>query len=626
MNKIILGFSLILCLAVSCKNKTKESHQEHIAAGDPHSFAKPNEAVITHLSLDIETDFEKKIIAGRADISFERKKDAKEIILDTKQLTIDSVQITEKNRSRHKVNFKLGEKDSVLGTALHIPIDDETGQIHVYYKTSPGAEALQWLTPEQTQDKKYPCLLTQSQAINARTWIPVQDGPGIRFTYDAKVKVPSTLIALMSAENPQRKNETGIYHFKMKQPIPAYLLALSVGNFGFSPISERCGVYAAPEMLEKCKYELTETEKMIQLAENLYGKYAWDRYDILILPPSFPFGGMENPRLTFATPTIIAGDRSLVTLIAHELAHSWSGNLVTNSTWNDFWLNEGFTVYFEYRIMEALQGRDYSEMLVTLSLQDLHLALKDLGETSPDTRLKLDLKGRNPDEGVTDIAYNKGYFFLRLMEETLGREKWDTFLKTYFTENAFKTMNTEAFLKKVTPLFSPEQLSKIKIEEWVYKPGLPQNCPKPQSVLFAMADTFRQQHFEKNTWDANGTKRWNTHIWVHFLRGLPSPTPLEKMASLDKVFHFSQSQNAEIQAIWFEKSLQSGYEPAYPAMRVFLTEVGRRKFLMPLYKEMIKTEKGKAMAQDIYKTARANYHPISQMSVDEVLRYHPLPN
>ncbi|MBL0317256.1 MAG: hypothetical protein IPP69_16430 [Flavobacteriales bacterium] len=300
--------------------------------------------------------------------------------------------------------------------------------VEIDYKTSPDAEALLWVEGEK------PFLFTQSQAILARTWVPCQDSPGVRITYNADVTVPSDLMALMSAENPQQKSSDGKYHFKMDQPIPSYLMALAVGDVVFREIGPRTGVYAIPSLADAAANEFSDMQKMVDEAEKLYGSYVWGRYDLLILPPAFPFGGMENPKLTFATPTIIAGDKSLVSLVAHELAHSWSGNLVTNSTWDDFWLNEGFTVYFEQRIMEAVYGRERSEMLATLSRQDLDATIADIStsEHPEDSKLKLALEGRSPDDGMTDIAYNKGYFFLRLIEETVGRERFDKFLKVFY--------------------------------------------------------------------------------------------------------------------------------------------------------------------------------------------------
>ena len=318
---------------------------------DKHTYAKPD-ALITHLDWDATVDFGNKTITGIASFNIRTSQEASEIVLDTKDLDVSKVTV---DGSQDPVQYSLGDPHQHMGQALRIPITPQTQTIQVYYQTRQGAEALQWLEPVQTAGKTHPFLFTQSQAILARSWIPIQDSPGIRFTYSAKVKVPSDLLALMSAENPTEMNQTGEYTFQMNQPIPAYLMALAVGNVTFSPVGERTGVYAEPSEIEGAVYEFGEMEDMLIAAEGLYGPYKWERYDLIILPPSFPFGGMENPRLTFATPTIIAGDRSLTSLVAHELAHSWSGNLVTNKTWNDFWLNEGFTSYFENRIMEAVR-------------------------------------------------------------------------------------------------------------------------------------------------------------------------------------------------------------------------------------------------------------------------------
>jgi leukotriene-A4 hydrolase len=445
MNIRLIYICLITFIISSCTPKTMEQKTQVVA--DPHSFSKPSEAKATHLKWTANVDFDRKVISAVATWNIEVSGDAKEIVFDTKDLIIKKVTTGGSN-----AEYKLDTKDPILGSALHITIGSADKTVSIEYETSPAAEALQWLSAQQTAGKVYPFLFTQSQAILARSWVPCQDSPALRFTYDAEVTVPKELIALMSASNPKEKNAEGKYQFSMKQPISTYLLALSAGDLQFKAISDRSGIYAEPSVLDKAVYEFADLEKMIAGAEELYGPYQWERYDVLVLPPSFPFGGMENPRLTFATPTILAGDRSLTSLIAHELAHSWSGNLVTNSTWDDFWLNEGFTVYFETRIMEKLYGKDYAEMLASLNLQDLIDEVKSLNEAglSEDTKLKLDLQGRNPDDGVTDIAYNKGYYFLRSIEEQYGKEKFDAFLKDYFTENAFKTMTTDGFIDYIT--------------------------------------------------------------------------------------------------------------------------------------------------------------------------------
>jgi len=452
--------------------------------------------------------------------------------------------------------------------------------------------------------------------------VPCQDSPGVRMTYEATIHAPRGLLALMSAENPAQKSADGVYRFKMPQRIPSYLLALAVGDLEFRPLGARSSIYALPAVAERAAWELADTPKMIDAAEKLYGPYKWGRYDILILPASYPYGGMENPRLTFATPTILAGDRSLVSLVAHELAHSWSGNLVTNATWDDFWLNEGFTVYFEGRIMEAVYGRPYFDMLAVLGRQALDDVLKELGPESPDTRLHLDIAGRDPDEVTSDIAYEKGALFLRMLEQAVGREKLDRFLRTYFDTFAFQSMDTARFAQylKQQLLAGDEALAqKLQIDAWLYNPGLPSNAPQPRSEAFASVDQA-VQGFTAGTPAAQlATAGWTTHHWLHFLHDLPEKLDAQRMADLDAAFHFSDSGNSEILSAWLLKVIDSRYEPAYPALERFLTTVGRRKYLKPLYTEMAKTPAGTEMALRIYEKARPGYHSVSQNTVDQIL-------
>ena len=374
MRSITTGFLGLALFIGGCGSKPQ--YETPLMKQDPHSYSRPSEAKVTHLRWTAHINFDSKIIDGTASWQIDQSAGADSIVLDTKDLDIKKITLDGKIPAQ----FQLGKKDPILGQSLAIAIKPETKTVDIQYQTSPGAEALQWLSPQQTAGKEQPFLFTQSQAILARSWVPCQDTPGMRFTYEADVTVPKNLIALMSASNPQQKNATGRYQFEMKQPISSYLLALAVGDLVFKPISDRSGVYAEKSLVDTAAWEFADLEKMIAGAEELYGPYRWERYDVLVLPPSFPFGGMENPRLTFATPTILSGDRSLTSLIAHELAHSWSGNLVTNATWNDFWLNEGFTVYFETRIMEKLYGADYSEMLASLNMQDLNDEIESLNQ------------------------------------------------------------------------------------------------------------------------------------------------------------------------------------------------------------------------------------------------------
>lgn len=585
---------------------------------DPHTYARPEIAVVKHISLNLSVDFEKQILSGSAKLNIDHASDAKEIILDIRDIKIEKVLA-----DNAETTFRLGDTSKIMGNALYVPISSNTKTITVFYSTSPNAAALQWLSPEQTAGGKTPFLFTQSQAILARTWIPIQDSPGIRFTYDATIKVPANLLPVMSAENPQEKNKTGVYTFNMPQPVPAYLMALSVGDIVFKPLDNRSGVYAEPITIEKAVNEFADLPKMIDAAEKLYGPYAWGRYDVIVLPPSFPFGGMENPRLTFATPTILAGDRSLTSLIAHELAHSWSGNLVTNANWNDFWMNEGFTVYFENRIMEALYGKDFADMQALLGLEDLKETIAELGETNADTHLKLNLEGRDPDDGVSDIAYEKGHFLLLLIEQNIGRVKFDAFLKNYFQGLSFKTITTEQFLKiyQDSIIGNDSALAeKIKIEDWIYKPGLPKNCPAIYSAKFEAVQKDVESWKSGNPTSSLNTKNYTTNEWLRFMRSLPEKLSHDKMKELDNTFHFSTSGNSEILFAWLLHVISNKYEINYPILKNFLTNVGRRKFVKPLFAELVKTEDGKILAMEIYKTARPNYHSVTRETIDEILK------
>lgn len=621
----LFRLSLLLLVIVACETKEiKEEKETPMTINDPHSYSKPSISKVTHLDWEANVDFNSKIITAAATLTLENNAEAAEVILDTKGLEIKTVTDTDGK----SLEYNLGNEDPNLGQALIIKITPDTKSVAIEYTTSPDAEAVQWLDPVQTADKQHPFLFTQSQAILARSWVPIQDSPGIRFTYNAKVKVPTELMALMSAENPKEKSANGVYTFTMKQPIPAYLLALSVGDLEFKSLGPRTGVYAEPSVVEKSAYEFAELESMVTAAEELYGPYQWEQYDLIVLPPSFPFGGMENPRLTFATPTILAGDRSLTSLVAHELAHSWSGNLVTNATWNDFWLNEGFTVYFENRIMEKLYGWDYSEMLASLAAQDLVEEVKSMQENGAgdDTRLKLSLEGRNPDDGVTSIAYDKGYLFLRSLEEEVGREKFDSFLKDYFQSNAFEVMTTEQFIDELDQklyVANGLTLNKEKIEEWIYKPGLPVNAPKPTSNKFQLVDEQWEALKSGTPLAELNTKDWSSHEWLHFVRSIPAEYTTAQMNALDQAFSFTNSGNSEVLTEWLVQSINHDYTMANERLEEFLIVTGRRKFLMPLYTALLNADDGLARARAIYEKARPNYHFVSTNSIDVLLGYKP---
>lgn len=591
--------------------KSKQSIAEMKRVSDKHSFSRPNEARVDHLSWTAEVDFSAHRIAATASYQISHEPGAKEIIFDINELEILQVHTDDGG----PVEFELGPVKPYMGQALVIPISDQTEKVTIEYLSAPTAEALLWVDGEK------PFLFTQSQAILARTWLPCQDSPGVRFTYDARVSVPQGLLALMSASNPQELSTDGVYDFSMDQAIPAYLMALAVGDIAFREVGPRTAVYATPDKIEAAAWEFAEMEKMLLEAEKLYGTYAWERYDLLILPSAFPFGGMENPRLTFATPTIIAGDRSLTALVAHELAHSWSGNLVTNATWNDFWLNEGFTVYFEQRIMEAVYGPETAEMLATLSYQGLETEVAEIMADNPaDTHLKLHLEGRNPDDGMSAIAYDKGYFFLRLMEETVGRERFDAFLKDYFSSNAFSVMDTEQFVEVLrAKLLTEEEATNIDLQAWIYGPGLPDNCPQVKSDRIVKVDSTLTAWMQNEL----ATKDLPWENWMYqeryrFLTRLPEGIGAERLAELDKNFNITETGNYEVLFAWLEQAAKNTYTPAYPRLEAFLIEVGRRKFNYPLYKALNESGQGD-LAKSIYAKSRQGYHAVAVNSIDELL-------
>ncbi|WP_426058979.1 M1 family metallopeptidase [Hymenobacter sp. B1770] len=590
---------------------------------DPHSFASGSPVRVQHLALDLTVDFDNRTLAGSATWQLANPEAGSEVILDTRDLAIEAVERLDAAGNATPADFSLGTASSTLGQALHVSLAPDTTALRIHYRTAPTAAALQWLAPAQTAGTQ-PFLFTQSQAILARTWLPCQDSPGIRFTYEASVRVRAHLLALMSAENPQQRNDSGEYHFRMNQPIPAYLMALAVGDLEFAQLSHRTGIYAEPATLPLATHEFVDLENMVAAAEQLYGPYRWEQYDLLVLPPSFPFGGMENPRLTFVTPTILAGDRSLTSLVAHELAHSWSGNLVTNGTWNDFWLNEGFTVYFERRIMEHLYGREYADMLQALGRDALHHTIAEIGASSPDTHLRLQLAGRDPDEGLTEIAYEKGCSLLLALEALVGRPRLDAFIKEYFARFSFQAMDTATFLNYLRSELldkEPGLEERLQLRDWVDGPGLPANAPAVASHRFEAVDQALAR-LQSGTSPAElqpGTSEWSSHEWVHFLHGLPPTLSAEQLSNLDGVFEFTTSGNAEILTAWFPHTLRAGYAAADAALENFLRHVGRRKFLVPLYRALLATPDGPARARKIYAEARPNYHSVATGTLDALV-------
>jgi leukotriene-A4 hydrolase len=599
------------------------------AVRDEHSYANTQQFRATHAALKLRADFEQQRLIGTVDLSLDRlDPNAREIVLDTRDLDIESVKRIGENDT--ELQFRLGKRDAVLGAPLYIDLPEKESaprvSIRVAYRTSPQSSGLQWLNPAQTAGKQQPFMYSQSQAIHARSWIPLQDTPSVRITYESTIQTPKALLAVMSAQNAPDTARDGEYSFEMPQPIPSYLFALSIGDFVFKPIGERTGVYAERVVVDAAAYEFADVESMLEQCEQMFGPYRWSRYDLLILPPSFMWGGMENPRLSFITPTTIAGDRSLVALIAHELAHSWSGNLVTNATWDSVWLNEGFTTYLERRIVEKVYGANRYAMEDVLGLQSLERDIADFerdGDASM-TRLAIDLHGRDPDDGFSQVPYEKGRLFLGFLEARLGRARLDAFLREYFDRFAFRSVTTQDFLDDLSKhlLGRPGvNLTMAEVRTWIDGTGIPSLAVLPKSDAFTIVDAQRREWLDgKLTVAQLETTGWTTQQWLNFLDGMPADLSAGRMAELDAKFHLTDSKNAEIAHSWLLNAIRARYAPAYPQLERYLTTIGRRKLVRPLYEELMKSPTGAAMARSIYAKARPLYQVPLAQQLDEIVQ------
>lgn len=606
--------SLVSVMCVTCGSAMAEV--------DPHSYSEPNKVEVTAVALDLSVDFDQKELAGTAELTLNwHEQGAGELVLDTRDLSIESIQSVDAEGKMQDLAYTLDERDPIFGSALHIEMKRLVPMVKIRYRTSPQASGLQWMTPQQTASGKHPFMFSQSQAIHARSWVPLQDTPSVRFTYTAHISAPKALRVVMSADNDLDHPLDGDYRFSMKQPIPSYLLALSVGELAVRSTGPRTAVYAEPSMVAKAAKEFEDTEAMIEAAEKLYGPYRWERYDILVLPASFPFGGMENPRITFATPTVIAGDKSLVGLIAHELAHSWSGNLVTNANAQHMWLNEGFTTYVENRIVEAVYGKEVATMQLVVDDQELRSDLK--GMKPREQLLVTDLEGIDPDDGLSGVPYDKGRWFLRFLESRYGRDAFDSFLRSYFDHFAFQSITTPDFLSYYSAHLEkkyPGKVSAAEMDAWLHQPGIPESAPIPHSARFDIVDKAASEFFA-GTLAAKDipAKNWVTYEWLRFLNALPTKPTVAQMTALDKAWKLTGTGNGEIAFRWYVATVRAGYTQARPQIAAFIERIGRRKLVMPIYEELAKTEEGKTFAINVYRKARPGYHPMTQASVDKVL-------
>jgi aminopeptidase N len=605
-----------------------------VLAADPHSYAEPAEVAVGHIDLDLAIDFGKRSLSGSATLTLDWKNaDAHDLVLDTRDLDIRSVHALGTDGHEATLEYHLAARDPALGSKLVIVAPDHPARVRIDYSTSPSASGLQWLAPEQTADGTQPLMFSQSESIHARSWVPLQDSPAIRFTYDAHVTAPKNVRVVMSAINNAAHPLDGDFRFDQPRAIPSYLLAIAAGDIAVRETGPRSAVYAEPSVVARAAKEFEDTEQMIATAEKLYGPYRWGRYDILVLPPSFPFGGMENPDMTFATPTVLVGDKSLVSLVAHELAHSWSGNLVTAASWRDIWLNEGITTYVQGRITEALYGKDQADEEVLLAVRNLE---KEIAGMQPNAqRLAPEPRKIDADDELSDVAYDKGSWFMRALEQRFGRGDFDAYLKGYFNHFAWHSITTEQMLDWLKPNLIdkyPGKMSWDEVRNWVYGTGIPEDAPIPESAQFDVIDRQRKafldgslaaadldtRFLDTRTDEKLDTRAWNTQEWMYFLDGLPEVTPLDKLRALDAAWHLTGTPNAEIGMRWYSHAIAGGDKDVWKAAAEHMTRIGRLYLTLPLYKALAKTPQGLAYAKEVYAKASGGYHPLTQHAVETI--------
>jgi aminopeptidase N len=598
-------------------------------AEDVYSFAKPLEARVSHVSLDLDLDFDKQAVSGKAVLDVIARKGVDKVILDTDGLAVASVTDAGGKPLEWEMGKAVeGDDEGLHGAPLTVTIgaagSEEPRQITITYSAA-NADALQWLAPEQTAGGKHPYLLSQGQATLNRSWIPTQDSPGIRQTWDARITAPAPLTVVMSGlsggEPEELEGGRRAFRFSMDKPVAPYLIAIAAGDIVFRELGPRTGVWSEPAMIEAAAKETEDTEAMVGAAEKLYGPYRWGRYDMIVLPPAFPYGGMENPTLTFLTPTFIAGDKSLTGLVAHELAHSWSGNLVTNANWTDSWLNEGVTSYFENRIVEEIYGEKRAVQEALLDFAAIEETLAEVGADAPGTALHQPI---GTDSAGSAIVYNKGAAFLRTLEHAVGREKFDAWLRSWFDRHAFQPATSAMILadlreKLVKGDKTLEQ--KLMLEEWIYRPGLPGNVYRPDAKAFAEIDAAVKAYADARTLPAAATyKGWTSAERQRFLDNIPKTLPAADLAKLDSALALAKTGNNEELFLWLELALANRYDPAVPQTETFLARVGRTKFVRPLFEVLMEQGSwGEPIAKRVYAKTRMTYHAVTRGAVDKVV-------
>ena len=580
---------------------------------DPTTYSDLSQGRIKHIDFLIKANFNEHILDIEATYQLDRPISGT-IFLDSYKIDLQKAYAGER-----ALTWEFDKDDEIVGQRLQLKGLNNDSSFKLVFRTSPEARALQWMKPSQTAGGEHPFLYSQCQATHARSIFPCQDTPSVRFTYSAKVEVPSALRAVMAAKQVEVEEGSGRFAFQMPQPIPSYLFALAVGNFEFRELGLRTGIYAEPELIEAAAWEFAETEATMNEAEKLLGPYLWERYDMLVLPPSFPFGGMENPRLTFLTPTCILGTREQTSLITHELAHAWTGNLITNATWQDFWLNEGWTTYAETRITEVLDGKDEHDLHAVYNEKRLQATMNLLGMDTPDTCLKLPNDVKDADSFTTLVAYYKGGFFLKECELAVGREAFDAFIQKYMQRFQFQSLTTEDFLDFLKTEL-PVVFEKVNVHEWVYERGMPQQWHRPQSHLFDAVQKTLAAYREGNRPTREQVKDWRRYQTLSFLQGLPAKISVDDCRYLEDVLDLKKANDAAFYSYFYATCIASNYQEIMPRIEQYLGTVGRMIYVIPVIRAMIAMDWSRELVRPLFERVKEKHHQITIKTLDELLR------
>ncbi len=602
---------------------------------DYHSFANVEQFRVTHVALNLRADFTNKVLFGVVALEIKRlDPNATQLVLDTRDLDVRDVSekathvlgaLSKSETTWVSRPFHVDKADPLLGSPLVIelpPGKKTTETIKIDYVTSPTAPALQWLTDKQTAGKHHPFMYTLSYPIGARSWIPLQDTPQVRAGYSAVIHTDDEVLAVMSAQNDPKVKRNGEYSFVMPDAVPSCLIALAIGDLRFRQTGPRTGVYAEKPLLDQAAKDFSDTDAMLKAAERLFGPYRFDRYDIVVMPPSFPILEEGNPHAPFVTPTAVTPDNSQEAVAAQALAQAWAGGLTSVSSWRDVWIDEGLARHLRNRLMEEVFG---GRRAAEDSGWALHALRENLAaETAGDQVLAADLRGRDPGSATREPAFEKAGLFFGYLDAKFGRERFDAFLRGYFDHFAFRSVTTEQFLaylkenllERFPGIVTPEQAL-----GWVTSGGIPADAPKPASTAFDPVDAARSGWLAgKYPARKIEVRGWQTPQWVYFLAGMPAALRRDQLADLDQTFGFTRSANAQVAGGWFLLVIRNDYQPGFQRLEEYLASTGRTALLAPLYTELMKTPAGATLARRVYASAKALYHPQTVAALDRIVR------